>query len=79
MRKPINFAVIGCGMLARSQHIPNIAKSKKAVLHTCCDLSDEALKKCKEKFGADLPLFFVPTHVRGFTTSTVVYKGAQNV
>ncbi len=48
----INFAVIGCGMLARSQHIPNIAKSEKTVLHTCCDISDEALKECKEKYGA---------------------------
>lgn len=48
----INFAVIGCGMLARSQHIPNIAKSSKMVLHTCCDLSNEALQICQDKFGA---------------------------
>ncbi len=48
----INFAVIGCGMLARSQHIPNIANSEKTVLHTCCDLSDEALAECKDKYGA---------------------------
>lgn len=50
--KPINFAVIGCGALARMQHIPNIAKSPKTVLHTCCDLSDEALKECRESYGA---------------------------
>jgi predicted dehydrogenase len=48
----LNFAVIGCGMLAQSQHIPNIARSNKMVLHTCCDLSDEALRTCKDKFGA---------------------------
>ena len=48
----INFAVIGCGMLAQSQHIPNIARSGKMVLHTCCDLSDETLRACKYKFGA---------------------------
>ncbi len=48
----INFAVIGCGVLARSQHIPNIARSEKAVLHTCCDLDDNALIECKEKYGA---------------------------
>jgi len=48
----LNFAVIGCGMLARSQHIPNIASSSKAVLHTCCDLSDDALAECRDKHGA---------------------------
>ncbi len=52
MSTPINFAVIGCGMLARAQHIPNIARSPKTVLHTCCDLSDEALAECRDKHGA---------------------------
>jgi myo-inositol 2-dehydrogenase / D-chiro-inositol 1-dehydrogenase len=51
-QKPVNFAVIGCGALARMMHVPNIAKSPKTVLHTCCDLSDEALKECKEVHGA---------------------------
>lgn len=50
--KKLNFAVIGCGMLARSQHIPNIAKSSKMILHTCCDLSDESLSECQEKHGS---------------------------
>lgn len=50
--KNMNMAVIGCGMLARSQHIPNIAESNKMVLHTCCDLSDEALAECQDKHGA---------------------------
>ena len=48
----LNFAVIGCGALARQQHIPNLARSDRAVLHTCCDLSDEALRECREKWGA---------------------------
>ncbi|MHC4872158.1 MAG: Gfo/Idh/MocA family protein [Planctomycetota bacterium] len=52
MKEPLNFAVIGCGALARGQHIPNIAASDKTVLHTCCDLSDEALKICQEEHGA---------------------------
>lgn len=52
MDAPMNFAVIGCGMLARSQHIPNIAASKKTVLHTCCDLDDKALDECKKVHGA---------------------------
>ena len=51
-QKPMNFAVIGCGALARMQHVPNIAKSPKTVLHTCCDLSDEALKECQEVHGS---------------------------
>ena len=50
--KSVNFAVIGCGALARMMHVPNIAKSPKTVLHTCCDLSDEALKECQEVHGA---------------------------
>ena len=51
-KKPINFAVIGCGVLAQGAHIPNIVKSEKTILHTCCDISDEALKECQETFGA---------------------------
>ena len=52
MSAPVNFAVIGCGLLARSQHVPNIAQSNKTVLQTCCDLSDAALAECRDKFGA---------------------------
>ena len=50
--EPMNFAVIGCGMLARSQHVPNIAASDKTVLHTCCDLSGDALAECRDVHGA---------------------------
>lgn len=52
MSDKMNFAVIGCGSLARSQHIPNIAQSTRAVLHTCCDLSDTALAECRDIHGA---------------------------
>jgi hypothetical protein len=48
----LNFAVIGCGMIARTQRIPNLAASPKAVLYTCCDLSDEALAECRDQYGA---------------------------
>ncbi len=51
-QEPVNFAVIGCGAMARGMHIPNISKSPKTVLHTCCDISDEALKECQEVYGA---------------------------
>ncbi len=47
MSERMSFAVIGCGALARSQHIPNIAGSTKMRLHTCCDLSDSALEQCR--------------------------------
>lgn len=50
--RKLRFAVVGCGMLARSQHIPNLAASPRAVLHTCCDLDDTALAECRDRFGA---------------------------
>lgn len=52
--KILNFAVIGCGALARGQHIPNIAKSQKAHLHTCCDVSEEALEFCKNTYNCNI-------------------------
>ena len=39
-------------MLARKQHVPNIARLPKTTLHTCCDLSEEALAECKDVHGA---------------------------
>ena len=51
MAQRMNFAVIGCGMLARQTHIPNLARSTKAALHTCCDLSEDALRVCREQYG----------------------------
>jgi predicted dehydrogenase len=47
---PLNVAVVGCGMLARSQHIPNIVRSAKMRLHTCCDVSLETLALCNDEF-----------------------------
>ena len=50
--EPLRFAVIGCGSVARSQHIPNIAKSPRMTLHTCVDLDDAVLAECRDDFGA---------------------------
>jgi predicted dehydrogenase len=49
---PLRFAVIGCGSVARSQHIPNIVKSSSMTLHTCVDLDDGVLAECRDVFGA---------------------------
>jgi predicted dehydrogenase len=49
---PLRFAVIGCGSVARVQHIPNIVKSQRMTLHTCVDLDDKVLAECRDVFGA---------------------------
>src|SRR5690348_16572404 len=49
---PLRFAVIGCGSVARAQHIPNIVKSSRMILHTCVDLDDAVLAECRDVFGA---------------------------
>jgi len=49
---PLRFAVIGCGSVARAQHIPNIVKSPRMTLHTCVDLDDAILAECRDVFGA---------------------------
>jgi predicted dehydrogenase len=49
---PLRVAVIGCGSVARSQHIPNIVQSSRMILHTCVDLDDAVLAECRDVFGA---------------------------
>ncbi|MEI6339672.1 MAG: Gfo/Idh/MocA family oxidoreductase, partial [Verrucomicrobiota bacterium] len=55
--KPINFAVIGCGMLARQIHLPNLKSLEEAKLHTCCDINEANLEACRvfepEKISRD--------------------------
>ena len=51
MNEPVSFAVIGCGMLAQAQHLPNIVHSEKTRLHTCCDQCDDTLRRCRDRFA----------------------------
>lgn len=47
----LKFAVIGCGSLAQSQHIPNLLRSQKAELYACVDSSSETLEHCRRQFN----------------------------
>lgn len=50
MSERIQVAVVGCGMMAQSTHLPIIQRSMRLELHTCCDVSVEALGVCQERF-----------------------------
>ena len=50
--KHLNVAVIGCGSVARAQHIPNIVQSPRMILHTCVDTDEAVLAECRDVFGA---------------------------
>ncbi len=47
----LSFGVIGCGMLARSMHLPHLLETPEARLHVCCDLNEESLAICRRDFG----------------------------
>ena len=53
---PLNFAVIGCGMLARQMHLPNLAALSEATLHTCCDINEDNLEACRAFHPQATPL-----------------------
>ncbi len=50
MDEKINIAVVGCGMLAQGQHLPNIKANPRLKLKWCCDLDDQTLKTVNEQF-----------------------------
>ncbi len=41
----MNFAVVGCGMLAQQSHIPNLVAIEDACFHTACDINEDNLRK----------------------------------
>lgn len=51
MKEKINIAVIGCGSIANSAHIPAYANSDKAEIKYFCDIIPERADKCVEKYG----------------------------
>lgn len=48
---PLKTAVIGCGALARLQHLPNIHASDRLELHACCDPDPAVLEACRRQYA----------------------------
>jgi len=46
MKDKIRFGVIGCGLMARGSHLPNLLELDSAEIHTCCDIKEENLAAC---------------------------------
>ena len=51
MKEKINVAVIGCGSIANSAHIPAYLESPVANIKYFCDIIPERADKCVEKYG----------------------------
>lgn len=47
----ISFGVIGCGILARSMHLPNLQALSGARLQVGCDVDEASLSICQRDFG----------------------------
>lgn len=45
------FAVIGCGGISRSQHLPNLSWAPHARLKTVCDLREDAARTAQKKYN----------------------------
>ena len=46
-------AVVGCGMLDQSVHLPNIKNNPRLHLAVTCDVDAATAEKCRDKFGAE--------------------------
>lgn len=51
MEKKLNIAVIGCGAIANSAHIPAYLKNEKVNIKYFCDILPERAQKAVEKYG----------------------------
>ena len=51
MPEKINIAVVGCGMLAQGQHLPNIKANPRLNLTWCCDLDETTLEIVNTQFN----------------------------
>lgn len=51
--RPLRLAVIGCGAIAQSLHIPNIVASARLKLQNCCDVDAKVLEDCRRQFGVE--------------------------
>jgi len=47
----VNVAVVGCGFIAETAHIPNLLNTPKAKLVALCDTNEDRLKQMGKKFG----------------------------
>ena len=55
MKDHINVAVIGCGCIANSAHIPSYIKSPVAQIKYFCDIIPEKADECVEKIMGNNP------------------------
>jgi len=52
MKKTLNFAVLGCGSIAKIAHLPSIEKTEGAQLVAVCDINEKTVKSTAQKWGA---------------------------
>lgn len=51
-RSILRVAVVGCGALARSIHLPNLANDPNVELQLCCDMDSAIAESAAKEFGA---------------------------
>ena len=54
MKEIYNFAIIGCGWIAESKHIPGITNNPDARITALCDIIPERAERLKAQFGLEI-------------------------